>query len=159
MLAEHDAWRRAAQSLGASPALTERILQEKRYRSARKNWTQYLAWKASRNPARAALEEKHGYDTKHATHLVRLLRMGMELLQTGELHVWRGGIDAEELCQIRAGAWEYDRLIEWAEQKQAALQALYQSKQIAVPAQPDRKAIDALCTELMLGFLRRGPPT
>src|ERR1039458_5020213 len=34
---------------------------------------QYNGWKAQRNPKRAELEAKFGYDTKHAMHLVRLM--------------------------------------------------------------------------------------
>ncbi|AEZ66297.1 hypothetical protein phiTE_131 [Pectobacterium phage phiTE] len=37
----------------------------------------------NRNAARHELEEKFGYDTKHAMHLVRLLRMSQEILETG----------------------------------------------------------------------------
>ena len=58
-----------------------------------------------------ALEAAHGYDTKHGAHLVRLLRMGREIVETGSVHVWRGDRDADELLAIRAGAWSYDRLM------------------------------------------------
>ncbi len=62
--------------------------------------------------AMAALEEKYGYDTKHAMHLVRLLRMGVEALRTGEVIVKRP--DADELLAIRDGAWSYDEIVEYA---------------------------------------------
>ena len=57
---------------------------EKKYRAAMKHWDSYQAWKTHRNPARAELERQHGYDTKHAMHLIRLMRMGLEVLETGE---------------------------------------------------------------------------
>jgi len=45
------------------------------------------------------LEAKFGFDTKHAMHLIRLLRMAREILETGVVHVKRP--DAEELSAIR----------------------------------------------------------
>jgi uncharacterized protein len=85
---------------------------EKKYLSAMKQWESYETWKAERNPARAELESRHGYDTKHAMHLIRLMRMGLEILETGELLVRRP--DAEELTAIRDGALSYDELMEAA---------------------------------------------
>ena len=76
-------------------------------------WQQYWTWKKERNVVRSALEEEHGYDTKHAMHLVRLLRMGVEALRDGEILVRRP--DAQELLSIRNGAWTYDELVAYAE--------------------------------------------
>ena len=74
---------------------------------------QYWEWKKNRNETRSALEEQFGYDTKHAMHLVRLLRMGVEALQDEEIVVKRP--DAEELLAIRDGAWEYEDIVKYAE--------------------------------------------
>jgi hypothetical protein len=73
----------------------------------------YWTWKENRNQVRSTLEEKYEYDTKHAMHLVRLLRTGAEALETGTIIVRRP--DAEELLAIRNGAWSYADLIEYAE--------------------------------------------
>lgn len=48
-----------------------------------------------------------GYDAKNAAHLIRLLRMGLEFLETGELQVFRWQ-DAEELKAIKRGEWSLD---------------------------------------------------
>jgi predicted nucleotidyltransferase len=48
---------------------------------------------------RKALVDKHGYDTKNASHLIRLLRMGIEFIRDGELNVWRQ--DRQQLLDIR----------------------------------------------------------
>ena len=56
---------------------------ERAHKNARLNWEHYQQWKSERNPQRAELEAKFGYDTKHAMHLVRLMRMGREILQGG----------------------------------------------------------------------------
>lgn len=128
--------------------------QERRFRAAQKGWEQYQGWLRSRNPARAALEAAHGYDTKHGAHLVRLLRMAGEILETGRVHVWRGDRDGPELQAIRAGAWPYEALIAWAEAADAALDALLASGRAAVPAQPDLDALEALTVSLMQEGLR-----
>lgn len=52
-------------------------------------------------------------NTKHAMHLVRLLRMGEEILSEGVVRVKRP--DAEELLSIRNGAWSYEKLLEYAD--------------------------------------------
>lgn len=83
------------------------------YNNAKDIWSNYWTWKKNRNKTRSKLEEQYGYDTKHASHVVRLLRMGAEALQTGELLVKRP--DAEELLAIRNGAWTYDELVDYAE--------------------------------------------
>ena len=57
-----------------------------------KHWDSYQTWKTHRNPARAELERQHGYDTKHAMHLIRLMRMGLEVLETGDLGVRRDAV-------------------------------------------------------------------
>lgn len=83
------------------------------YETAKDTWANYWTWKKNRNEKRSALEEQFGYDTKHAMHLVRLLRMGAEALETGILHVHRP--DAAELLAIRGGAWTYEEVVEYAE--------------------------------------------
>jgi predicted nucleotidyltransferase len=85
----------------------------KQFKESHENWINYWSWISNRNPKRSALEEQFGYDTKHAMHLVRLLRMGAEALSTGIINVRRA--DATELLAIRAGKWTYDELIEYAE--------------------------------------------
>lgn len=115
-------------------------------------WKQYQTWRKNRNPKRAALEEKHGYDTKHAMHLVRLLRMGEEILKTGKVHVRRP--DREELLAIRNhGIWKYDDLIEWAEKKDEELTEFYESGKSPLPHSPPREELDKLCVELVEEYL------
>ncbi|MFO8073054.1 MAG: nucleotidyltransferase domain-containing protein [Polyangia bacterium] len=115
----------------------------RRYKTARARWKQYEDWKRTRNPDRAALESEHGYDTKHAAHLIRLLRMGGEILERGEVNTRRA--DAQELLAIRnEGIWTYDELISWAEQEEQRLERIYDSRQYVVPRKPDLAAIDEL---------------
>ena len=113
---------------------------ERRYLAAMKHWEAYERWKSERNPARAALEAKHGYDTKHAMHLVRLMRMGLEVLASGELRVRRD--DAAELAAIRDGALPFDALLAQVEDMRAAIERAAETT--TLPEDVDRDAVDAL---------------
>jgi len=120
------------------------------YQKAMKEYSDYEAWLRNRNEVRRALEEKHGYDTKHGAHLVRLLRTGRELLETGKLQVKRP--DAKELLEIRKGSWSLEKMISWAEQEMTYLQ----DKNIptVLPHSPDSAALNKLCVELHIDFYR-----
>lgn len=70
---------------------------------------------------RKQLVEKYGYDCKNASHLIRLLKMSIEFLTDGELHVLRE--DATQLIEIKKGEWtleqvktEADRLFKLSEE-------------------------------------------
>ncbi len=63
---------------------------------------------------RKNMVRKYGYDTKNASHLLRLLRMGIEFMQTGELQVFRTK-DAQELIAIKKGAWTLEQVVAEAE--------------------------------------------
>ena len=125
---------------------------EKKYMAAMKHWESYLRWQAERNPARAELERRHGYDTKHAMHLVRLMRVGLELLQSGELHVRR--VDADELNAIRDGALSYDELMEVAPELQTAMQGA--AERSTLPDSVDEARVDRLVFELVTARAPRG---
>lgn len=143
-------WIAASRSIGLDDNLMLVMQKEREYEVAQREWKQYLTWKATRNPARAALEEKYGYDTKHGAHLVRLLRMGEEIMETSQVNVWRGDIDREELLDIRNhGAWSFEQLIEWAKRKDQALRELYKSGKYTIPKAPDRARLEQLCVSLV----------
>jgi predicted nucleotidyltransferase len=126
------------------------IEKEKRFKSALTQWNQYQTWKKNRNPKRSALEAKYGYDTKHASHLVRLLRMGKEILTTGDLTVRRP--DAEELLAIRHGKWTYDELMENIQPLWEELEQIYNDRSYKVPHKVNKNALSDLCAELHVRF-------
>ncbi|HET9960359.1 MAG TPA: nucleotidyltransferase domain-containing protein [Polyangiaceae bacterium] len=140
-----DLWPGAARVIGLDDNFIEYLAREKKYNAAKKEWENYQTWRRERNPARAVLEAKFGIDTKHAMHLIRLLRMAREILETGRVIVRRP--DAEELLSIRNGAWSYERIVDWAEQEDAALQEV--AAKSTLPKAPDVEAIDRLCVELI----------
>ena len=147
-------WRCAARMIGYDENFMVLLDRERRYKSALKEWRQYQSWKRNRNTARAALEAEFGFDVKHGAHLIRLLRMGREILTTGAVNVWRGDIDAEELIAIRRGEWSYERLVEEAEAENARLETIWQERSYVVPSAPDLDRLDALVVELAEEALR-----
>lgn len=115
------------------------------YNLAKDNHTNYWKWKNNRNVVRSELEEKYGYDSKHAMHLVRLLRSGEEILSEGIVRVKRH--DAEELLSIRNGAWTYEELIEYAEEKDNYVRTtLYNSSDL--PKKPDLKLAEKVLIDI-----------
>lgn len=145
-------WTAAAKSVGLNENLIYVMQREREYEAAQRHWVQYSNWKKNRNPERAALEEKCGYDAKHAGHLYRLLRMGKEILTKGEVNVWRGAGgpgDAGEIQDIRSGCLSYDALLDVTVKMDDELEALYQAKAYVVPHKVDRVAVDELCVEIV----------
>lgn len=138
-------WLSAANKLGINSNFLELLDMERRYQAKLNEWRSYQNWKANRNPKRAEMEAKFGYDAKHAMHLVRLCRICSEILTEGV--VWVKRPDAAELIAIRNGAWSYEKLIEWAAQQEAELDTLI--AHCKLPKAPDRKKIDQLCISIV----------
>src|SRR4029079_13812329 len=97
---------------------------------------------------RRALVRRVGYDAKNAAHLIRLLRMGIELLTEGIMHVERA--DAPELLDIKRGAWSLDKV-------KAEAERLFQLSQEAyirssLPPEPDRARAELLCVSMISDY-------
>lgn len=90
------------------PDLIVKVSKEE-FELAKQKHKDYWSWVKGRNEKRSALEQAHGYDTKHAMHLIRLLRSGVEILETGNVPVRRK--DAQELLDIRNGKYTYEELL------------------------------------------------
>jgi uncharacterized protein len=141
-----DEWLSAARKVGLSDNFIAIMQKERAYKNLKSQWDKYQEWKKNRNPARAAMEEKFGFDGKHALHLVRLLRVCTEVLSTGKVIVKRP--DREELLSIRNGGWTYDQLIEEAEKLDAQAEELYKTSTI-LPKTPNFEELDQLCIQLV----------
>ena len=72
---------------------------------------------------RAAIIEEHGYDTKFAYHLVRLLYEVEQILTTGDLDLRR---NAEELKSIRRGEWSVEQIHDFFAAKEKGLEKIYE---------------------------------
>ncbi len=134
---------------GASDAWMEIMRREQAYINSKRQFDAYSQWKSGRNKKRAVLEEKFGYDCKHASHLVRLMRMGKEILETGKVIVFRP--DREELKAIRNGAWKYEAIEEYADKMEKEIMAIKSS----LPNEPNRPALDKLCINVIENVLEK----
>ncbi len=99
---------------------------------------------------RKALVQKFGYDTKNAAHCIRLLRMGIEFLKEGELHVFRK--DAPHLMEIKTGKWTLEQVQNEANYLFRRAEAVYDA--CTLPNEPDNKKVnDLLIHMLRLWFI------
>jgi len=99
---------------------------------------------------RKAMVRKYQYDVKNAAHLIRLLRMGIEFLETGHLQVFRTS-DADELKRIKRGEWTLDQVKAQAEALFGRIEAA--RVQSPLPPRPDEAAANALLTDIHLAVL------
>lgn len=137
-----------AKEQGFSDNFIEVLKSEKKYRAAKQEWDSYQRWLKERNPDRAALERKFGYDTKHAAHLVRLIRMCREILEQGVVLVHRP--DAEEIKEIRAGSWTYEKIVDFATKED--LELVDVAKKSKLPRVPPIEKIHKLVFETVMQF-------
>lgn len=87
-------------------------------------------------------------NSKHAMHLVRISRMCREILTDGVIRVRRP--DAQELLEIRHGKWTYEELVAYSDKQDAELNELVKTS--GLPKQPDRKKLDQVCQDIILGM-------
>lgn len=125
---------------------------ERAYRAAAKHHRDYQEWRRNRNPRRAELEARYGYDTKHAMHLCRLLKMGVEILRDGEVHVKRA--DGAWLRSVREGALTYRELLDWVAQAEAELAEA--ERATTLPDKPDLEWAETQVVELTEAYLKSG---
>lgn len=113
---------------------------ERQFKKSSEQYKSWLNWRENRNPERHKLEVKSAYDTKHASHLVRLMRMGLEILTKHDVIVRRP--DREEILAIKNGAWTYDQVISYANNLQLELDAAYKTTKL--PKSVDYQKINSL---------------
>ena len=99
-----------------------------------------LGEKGQKRVKRPELEEKYGYDTKYAMHVLRLGLQGLELLETGSLTLPMAPGHREYLMKIRTGKYPLEHIIDTAHEYEADLEKLLTSS--TLPDHPDRPAIE-----------------
>jgi hypothetical protein len=118
------------------------------YQIALREWKAYISWQENRNPARAEMEKKSGFDLKHGMHCIRLLRCGLEILQRGELIVDRRiAGDVDDLKAILLNRYTYAEVMQMAEDLVAQMEIVDQ--QSSLPDRSDLEQINQLCMELV----------
>ena len=126
---------------------------EKAYKNKQSEWNNYQTWLNQRNPVRAEMERKYGFDGKFAIHMIRTSRMCKELLETGKLNIKRIH-DREELLSIRTGGWTYEQVVEEAERLEVRCEELYKTSTV-LPRAPDINKIDAFVVDLTSRYLSK----
>jgi len=99
---------------------------------------------------RKKLYDRFGYDTKNAAHLIRLLKMGIELLSTGNMQVYRVA-DRSELLAIKEGLWSIENVKAKAKNLFEALRLSLETTVLPPKQNLDdinNLLIDILCAEL-----------
>jgi uncharacterized protein len=115
-----------------------------------KDYKAYWEWVEKRNDARYEGTLAHGknYDAKNMMHTFRLLEMAKEMIEKGEIKVERP--NREELLKIRAGEFEYEELLEKAEEKMAEIERSVPNSPL--PLTPDLEAIEKTLITVRQGW-------
>lgn len=130
--------------LGFTEESIHLIRSEFKYMQALEYWNKFENWQKNRSPARAQGEAKYGFDLKHASHLLRLLKMAWEIGEGKGCIPCRTGIDAEELKAIKYhGIYTYDELIEIANRIEAEARTSF-TYNLTLPATPNLEYINQL---------------
>lgn len=125
---------------------------ERAYAAAKTHYDQFKNWEKTRNPARAVLESKYGYDVKHGMHLMRLEMDAVSILRDHKVIVKWKGAEREFLMGIRNGSLGYDALVEQAEMLEVEAEKLYGISTLR--KEPNRAAIDKRLVDMTERYLR-----
>ena len=104
----------------------------------------------ARVPNRPELIERFGYDTKYASHALRLGRQGLELVTTGQLSLPLRPEDREPCVAIKSGQVGFDGAMELIDSTRAALAEVVESGESVLRPEPDKAAVDHWLVEATL---------
>lgn len=103
---------------------------------------------------RQEIIKQHGYDTKFASHLVRLLLEIIEILETGNLIFPLTKKDM--LMEIKEGKWELNKVMNYVETLEEQLKYLREHPELMkVPVKSSVHAIEKLVIEIYKDFLMK----
>jgi uncharacterized protein len=126
-----------------------KLLQKsQQYQNALREYQNYQQWKKHRNPRRAEMEAKVGYDCKFAMQAIRLLKTGVEILEQKTVIVDRREAgDAVELLAIKNGNYSYEEITTIANELYKNLDLAYANS--TLPRGVDKEAVNQLCIDLV----------
>lgn len=107
----------------------------------------HLSYKGYMGTKRKQLVDKFGFDLKNASHLIRLLKMGIELIRDGNVNVNRSDIDAQELLDIKYGKWSLDKVQKYSNELFHELDKYYEKT--SLPDEPNKKEAEILLLEII----------
>lgn len=135
----------AGRKIGLDDNAMEYLKLERKFKDATNQWNQYQEWFKNRNPIRAEMEARMGYDLKFALHTIRLMRIGCEILEGKGIIVHRP--DGDELRAIRAGSLTYDKFRQMA--KDLADKANNLMKITTLPKEGNKILADSICQNIV----------
>ena len=97
---------------------------------------------------RKALVKEFGYDVKNAGHLIRILKMGMETLSTGEMEVERH--DNNMLLDIKRGKWSLQKVLDYANELFKLVDQAFVAS--SLPEKVSEPFVNDLCEKITIGF-------
>lgn len=117
-----------------------------------KEYKAYWSWVNERNEERYANTLNHGknYDSKNMMHVFRLLNMAEEIARDKQVNVKR--FDREELLKIRAGEFQYEDLVQRAEEQMHRINELFQTSDL--PDVPEHLPAERLLIEIRETFYK-----
>lgn len=118
-----------------------------------KDYLAYWDWVEKRNDARYKNTLAHGkqYDAKNMMHTFRLLEMAEEIAKEGKINVRRP--NREFLLKIRKGEFEYNDLVQIAEDKIKSVDILF--AQSDLPDKVDLKKVNSLLVKIREHYYER----
>jgi len=117
-----------------------------KYKSDKDHVKKMWHWKCNRNEKRGALEEQFGYDTKHASHLVRLMEGCKDILSTSVYEPTLSGDRLKLVNDVRNGEYTYEWVVEYAEKLDSQLQEMMKKSELQ--KKPNHKKVNELVLEL-----------
>lgn len=135
-----------------SDNIMELLHREKQYAAACREYENFLTWKKERNPKRAEIERKIGYDGKHVSQLIRLYLMATEILRNGEVRVKRPVEEREWLIGIKTGNtdWKFEDVMNFVNSKTQELDKLYETS--TLPHTPNHKLLNDTLMDITLNY-------
>ena len=124
-------------------------LNEDEYSKQKREWLSFWEWMAKRNESRWQTDEgtAFDYDHKNMQHTIRLLMEAENIATLGKPVVRFDGDRLAYLREIRAGKYDYEYLLQWAEDKCLELKEIYKKSQL--PYQVNMKKANELYMEII----------
>jgi hypothetical protein len=117
-----------------------------------KKYKDYRDWEQKRNQERykSTIAHNKNYDSKNLMHTFRLLNMAKEIALEGKVNVYRP--DREFLLNIKAGKYEYDELVQKAEELKYELNLLFQKSDLQ--NEPNESKVNELIINIRKEFYK-----
>lgn len=104
---------------------------------------------------RKAVVQKYGYDIYNAAHLIRLLKMGIEFLRSGQLTVYRDPEGQDKyLMDIKRGKWSLRLVKSTAEAMFKTAEKAYEFSKL--PDKPDFYTAETMVMNILTDYLKKG---